>query len=218
MSRRQVLVCATVVACVLAPLTLSAQARVRLGGVGVLATRNAAVGTTAGSASGVLGGVELVLRNRLMGFAVRTLDGTFTADSGAREGAGQITNGDIRLIAGPRIFSLEGGVGRRAFSDALATRVFNYASAGARLSLPLGGSGYEAQLGGSAYLGGKLLNDSSNVLTGFQGQTALYYAVPKFPIYVMAGYRFERVTVSSPTRVLPEEISGIVLGMGLQKR
>ena len=53
---------------------------------------------------------------------------------------------------------------------------------------------------------------------GYQGLTALYYAVPRFPAYLMAGYRFERVTISAPTRVLPEEISGIVLGFGFQKR
>lgn len=221
MSLPRVLLRAAAVAGVLAPLALSAQARaasVRLGGVGLIGTRNAAVGTTAGSANGLMGGVEFLARNRFAGLTVRTIDGTFTASSGAKEGTGQITVGDVRLILGPRIFSLEGGAGRRAFSDKIATRVFNYGTAGARITLPLGGSGYEAQLGGAAYLGGKVLNDSSNVLTGFHGQTALYYAIPRLPMYVMAGYRFERVTISSGLRVLPEEVSGVVLGMGLQKR
>lgn len=200
----------------LLPLSLSGQ-NIRIGGVGVLATRNAAVGAGTGSASGIMGGVEATFRNRFMGLGVRTLDGTFNASSGAA-GNGQITIGDVRLLAGPRVFTIEGGVGRRAFTDAVATRVFNYGTAGLRISLPLGGSGYEAQLGGNAYLGGKLLNDSTNVITGFQGTTALFYSVPRFPAYLMLGYRMERVTVSSPNRVLPEEVSGIVLGLGLQKR
>lgn len=217
MARNQVALRAIVVALLATPFAVGAQARVRVGGVGVIATRNAAVGTTTGTASGMMGGVDILLRNRMMGLSVRTLDGNFDAGGGGA-GSGQITNGDVRLLLGPALFSVEGGVGRRAFTDAVATRVFNYGAAGARIAIPLGGSGYEAHLGGSAYLGGKLLNDSSNVLTGFAGQTGLYYSVPRLPLYVMAGYRFERVTVSGPSRVLPEEVSGILVGAGLQRK
>lgn len=217
MSFRAVVARAAFAACFVAPLALSAQASVRVGGIGVLATRNAAVNNGTGSATGMLGGVEAMFRSRVIGLTVRTLDGTFDASEGTA-GNGQVTIGDLRLLVGPRFFTIEGGVGRRAFTDAIATRVFNYGTAGLRISLPLGGSGYEAQLGGNAYLGGKLLNDSTNIITGFQGTTSLYYSIPKFPAYLMLGYRMEHVTVSSPNRVLPEEVSGLVLGVGLQKR
>src|SRR5262249_28117941 len=51
---------------------------------------------------------------------------------------------------------------------------------------------------------------------GWEGETAIYYTLPKIPIYVHAGYRLEYFAMKQgSTYPHQEEMSGLNLGVGL---
>lgn len=52
--------------------------------------------------------------------------------------------------------------------------------------------------------------------SGREAETRLVFLPARLPLYLALGYRHERFTVSSTLDTRPEEVSGVVLAMGVR--
>lgn len=185
----------------------------RVGGFGYLSRRSAAFGGTVGTESGVLGGLAAQIRSRYLGLSAGAWGGSFSADSGAA--AGKIANADVSLIAGLPAFSLEAGYARRGFSGAVGTITWSFVRLGARLELPISSSGAYAGLSVAGYAAVKEQNGKGTG-SGAEGETSILYLPARLPVYFRIGYGIHRFTARSATGAVPDDVSGIILGIGLR--
>jgi hypothetical protein len=183
-----------------------------IGGSSVLAKRNEAFGTAVGSGTATMTGLELSARAGSFRLSGRVLHGTFT-DSGAAAGT-EVTSAEANLGLGGRVFSVEAGYGRRAFSAQLGSQVYSYARIGARSVIDLGSTGLAVSIAGAGYLDLKSVPGAT--IKGAEGETALVWTPSRIPVYASLGYRFEQFTVGTDLGDRPDEISGITVGAGLR--
>lgn len=188
----------------------------RAGGVTMLSHRAAMFEGNVGTASGIMPGGELLVRLRYGGLAARLFGGAFSADSGS-EAVGRVSAADVQLLVGPRFLTADIGYGRRAFSGAFGDRSWPFARFGLRSTLAIGASGLSAEFSLAVYagLGG---GDGAGKGSGREAETHLVFTPARMPLYVGLGYRHERFTVSSPVDIRPEEVTGIVLAVGMRLR
>lgn len=208
MSRATVVAALLVASAGLGGPALQAQAEVRLTALSAPAVRNGVVGTTASQVTGSGGTVELLLRGGLAGVHVRT----FGVD--LERGLG-VANGDLRLILGPQVLSLELGTTRRAVVGQLASSHTSYSRVGVRSTFPIGGSGLRGMIGAWS-LNGSTLPAGVREARGLEAETGLLYHFRVLPVFLQLGYRAESYAVTLPAgRSAPEELGVLTLGGGL---
>lgn len=138
-----------------------------------------------------------------VGIAGRLLSGSYEN--------GDLSSKEVRGFIGGEWFRIEGAYGQRS---AFGTdSMFNVVKAGARLMIPVGGSGVLLALGGSKYFPGDFSEKRSDLTEtdGWEGETALFYTLPMVPVYLQFGYRNEYF--KQGTRA--ENLSGLIFGGGL---
>lgn len=202
------------------PLTLAAQSgEVRIGGMLLSSRQNVVSGAGLDQASGSISGAEFLVRNEGVGLYGRYLTGK-VGELSALGPDGRFRMLDGRLMIGPPVFNLEGGVALRARSGSLAEPRDLLFRAGARSTIWLGPSGFSLTVAASALARSERPENSPNKklrIVGWEATTAVFYQLPRLPIYAMLGYRYERLRASeeaaAPGR---EELSAIVLGAGLR--
>ncbi len=184
----------------------------RLGGVSQLSVRNALLASDASSSNGSTGGVDLGLRWKQFGFAVRAHGGTFD-DSGPAGGSiGDLAFADAMLLMGPRVTALHLGYGLRGSSSVLGASSFSFARAGLTSAIEIGGTGISA-----VFSGGLLVPSFGETeATGFELETSLIWAPRRFPVFAQFGYRHEQFNLVSGDFERPEETGSVVLSGGLR--
>jgi hypothetical protein len=187
---------------------------IRVGATGHLTQRNALFDGRLGRGSGSLVGAEAAVRTRLYGAGIRFFGGGVSADSGS-EAVGDIGRGDIEGTLGPRSVSAQVGYALRSFTGAFGTRRWSFVRLGISSALPLGTTGLVASASASVYLGVSGSYDSGGG-GGREAETRLTYTPHAIPVYVALGYRIERFTVEDPLEQRPEELSGILLAVGVR--
>jgi hypothetical protein len=202
---------AAVAACAVGA-TLDAQLEARLGGTVTMGTRNAAFAGNVGSGTGTMKGFELTARMKFGGISARMFGGEFSGDSGT----GSVANGDLRLVLGPPMFSAEVGMGRRGYTGGVGTISWSFLRIGARSTIPVGATDFYANIGFTLYTGVK--SEAGPEGNGKEAETALLYMPARMPIYVSLGYRIEQFTSVAANDDRPEEVGGIVLGLGVRLR
>jgi hypothetical protein len=184
-----------------------------IGGSSVLAKRNEAFGTVVGSGTATMTGLELTARAGWFRLSGRIINGTFGADSGGTPST-QVTSAEAGVGLGARVFSVEAGYGRRAFTAQLGTQVYAYGRIGARSVIDLGSTGLAVTIAGADYLDLKSVPGAT--IKGAEGETALVWTPSRIPVYASVGYRFEQFTVGTDAGDRPDEISGLTVGAGLR--
>jgi len=192
--------------------TLGAQLEGRLGGIAALGKRNAAFAGNVSAGSGTMKGFELTARMKFGGISARMFGGDFTGDSGT----GSVANGDLRLILGPPTISAEVGLGRRSYTGGVGTISWSFLRIGARSTLAVGATDFYASAAFALYTG--VQSEAGPEGNGKEAETALLYMPARMPIYVSLGYRIEQFTSVAASDDRPEEVSGVVLGLGVRLR
>lgn len=195
----------------------------RVGTISASTTRNVSVsGTLAKQEQVTVKGFEATLAppGDPIGIGVRRLTGTFAA--------GPYTEEEARAFLGAKNFMLEGAFVRRTTPGVDSTKQF--VRAGFRSIVNVGASGVSIMLAPSYILpfnigssgtstgtsGGTSASSDKPLPAGWEGETALYYTLPKIPLYVHAGYRLAYFGIKQGTAYLhQEEMSGLNLGVGL---
>lgn len=143
------------------------------------------------------------------GIGARLLQGTYEdGDFSLQEGM---------LLAGQRSFHVEAGYGRRSLFGTDSTVTF--ARAGARSTVQIGGSGVSLDVQGSAYFPGDFTKQKSptpgskdlSTLLGWEGETNIFYTVPRVPVYLQLGYKAQYFTFGQRA----EYMNGVVIGTGI---
>lgn len=197
--------------------TLAAQTsdfEFRVGGLGLMSTRNAVFESAVGTSSAIVGGGEGDLWWRNVGIGVRVFGGDFAADSGT-QAVGKVANGDLAVQVGIRELSAEVGYGLRALTGAFRTTRWSFIKVGARSSIPLGASGFRGTMSFGVYTGVSQAEGTGDG-SGKVFETGIVYAPRRAPVYLRVGYRFEQFTANTASEVRPEEIAGIVVAGGVR--
>ena len=156
-----------------------------------------------------------------MSATVTGFEATLSGDDGAvgiggRLLRGSYENGDyslkeVRGFIGGSWFQIQGAYGQRSLFG--TDSMFTFAKPGARLVIPIGGSGVSLTMSGAKYFpadfGGKKTELTKT--DGWEGETGLFYLFPVVPLYAQFGYRNEYFRQGTRE----ENLSGLVLGIGL---
>ena len=174
------------------------------------------------TATGQIKGVEVMLRGAGAGLYVRSLSGTFGKQP-------QVISADVRILLFPPVFTVFGGVGKRALSSTLNTKIYNVIMGGVSSTANIGGSGLRTHISGAFMLapetsGGKAsgvgANQKKATSTGIEGEAAIFYRLPGVPLFFTVGYRTEvftgKTATTTATTEAPEEVRGIRVGGGIQ--
>lgn len=164
------------------------------------------------SNTGTIRGVEVLLRAPAIGLYFRSLSGTFTDQP-------QVISADARLLLFPPVFTIFGGVGKRALSTELATPVYDVIVGGVSSTVNIGGTGLRTHISGAVLVAKgqpTATGGESPKGSGLEGEAAIYYRIPAVPLYVMVGYRTEVFSTKTGTLETPEEVRGIRVGGGIQ--
>ncbi|HUQ80433.1 MAG TPA: hypothetical protein VM076_04825 [Gemmatimonadaceae bacterium] len=163
-----------------------------------------------------LNGVEFMARSpKSGGIQARYTKGEFDGPL-SDASAGPLEYIDGRLLVGPRKFAVHVGYLGRTQNYNEKKRRFDLARGGAQMTYQFEGAGVGLNLAGS-YLRTitKAKNDSLEA-DGFEGETSLLYAVPRFPVFVQLGYRREIFNISKEnTNLRREEVSGVLMSIGV---
>jgi len=138
------------------------------------------------------------------GIGGRILQGNFGADSFLMR--------EARVFIGDKAFFIEGAYGERSLLGSDSTALFS--RAGIRSTIPIGGSGVWLSVSGAKYFQGDFSKKdaaSPEKADGWEGETAILYATPRFPAFLRFGYRTEYFEIGARE----EHMSGLVLGLGL---
>lgn len=165
-----------------------------------------------GRASASIRGFDAILATpgHEAGIGARSLQGTFENEDFSLQ--------EAMIFVGQRSFNVEGGYGRRSLFDTDSTVTF--ARAGVRSVVQIGGSGVSLGFRGSAYFPGDFKQQESTpgsggkvslYLLGWEGDTNIFYTLPRIPIYFQLGYRTQYFTFGQRA----ETMNGFVLGTGL---
>jgi hypothetical protein len=170
------------------------------------------------TATGSVRGLEVLLRAPGIGVSVRSLSGTFGSQP-------KVISADARLLLFPPVFTVFGGVGKRALSSTISTKVYDVMVGGVSSTVSIGGSGLRTHISG-AYIFAPAKNNTGgtagaasavkNASTGIEGEADLYYRFPGVPLFVTVGYRTEVFNAKSGTIAAPEEVRGLRFGGGIQ--
>jgi hypothetical protein len=183
------------------------------------ADRNVQSASTFGRGGGTVRGAEILLRNEIASLSAMYSTVDFSGNEGIG-GAGSVRELGANLGFGPRELTFEGGYRRRALGASFSDQYENLIHMGARSSIDLGPSGLVAgfALGASGRKDSVSHTTNEFKVVGWVAQTGLLYQAPRgLPFYASLSYRYERIR--SNRNVAPirhEEISGIVLGIGLR--
>jgi hypothetical protein len=188
----------------------------RVGGFMVSGERNYEYYNSVTSTKGSIRGVEVVLRGTGAGLYARSLSGTFGAQP-------KVISADARVLLFPPIFTIYGGVGKRALSG-IVDKVYDFAAAGISSTVSIGGTGLRTYISGGVLIApDKAASGAAaakNPSTGIETEAALYFKPPRIPLFLMAGYRTETFTAvsssGSSTIKAPEEVRGLRFGGGIQ--
>lgn len=212
-----------VVAALATPAAAQKQTELRLGGMTLATRRHVAFDSSVGRASTSRTGGEFLLRGDGGGIGVSYLKGDFGTGLGA--GFGQLTLLEGTLMLGPRAFAIEAGyrrqtTGAKLFGDDEGEDLI---LAGANSFVDLGPSGF-----GISFAGGGIARIKKDSLgsgggkpeiAGWRVSTGLLYQAPRgIPLFVFAGYRFERFKTPERSGIPSrrEEMSGIVIEGGIR--
>jgi hypothetical protein len=160
--------------------------------------------------AGSINGLEVVLRNRAIGLAFRSMSGTFGLQP-------HVTSADLKVLLFPRVFSIFAGAGRRAlWSDINASTpsVFDLGLVGISSTATIGGTGLRTNVTGTYYLPQGESKDK--IKSGMEGEASMMFKLPAVPFFLQLGYRTELFTSKNGSMETPEEVRGIRLGGGLQ--
>ncbi len=188
----------------------------RGGVMGYFSQRSTTLDESAGSGSGTLAGIELAARSKFVGASARLFGGSFSAEVGD-EAVGDIGRMDLSVLAGPSYISGELGYALRSFTGAFGTRRWSFVRLGGQSTLPLGTTGLHASVSAAVYLGVSASHNTGNG-SGRDLETRLTYTASSLPLYAALGYRFERFTVDDATDTRPDEMSGVMLVVGVRLR
>jgi hypothetical protein len=182
---------------------------IRFGGIGHSGNFNALVASEVSATTGTMTGGELYIWLAGAGFRVRVTGGSF-AEDGIE--VGEVAMGEAALSIGVSQFAIEAGAGRRAFAGPRSTVVGTYARAGFSTHVPVGASGFTGRI-----LGAVIVPFGSELeMTGFDLETGLFWFPKRVPIYLTAGYRYNRLTVASQDGERPEEFGAALIGLGIR--
>jgi hypothetical protein len=175
--------------------------------------RNYAFSGAPVTATGSLRGVEVLLRGSGAGLYVRSLSGTFGNQP-------QVISADARILLFPPVFTIFGGVGKRALSSTLGTKIYDIAMAGVSSTVNIGGTGLRTHISGAFLMapdksatGVAAVKNPSN---GIDAEAAIFYRFPGVPLFLTAGYRTEVFNGKSGSLEAPEEVRGLRVGGGIQ--
>jgi hypothetical protein len=173
--------------------------------------------------TGTVSGGEFLLRNDAFGLYGKYLTGTVGTAS-ARSDDGRLRLADLRVMIGAPIFSVEGGYGRRARSGSISDGADNLVRFGARSSVDLGPSGLSLSLSANAVGRSDSVPATSGASTskkfgvvGWEAATAVLYQHHRAPVYIMLGYRYERIRSEKEyAPIRREELGGVQIGIGVR--
>lgn len=189
----------------------------RVGGFMVSGERNYDFYNSVTSDKGQIKGIEVMMRGTGAGLYVRSLSGTFGTQP-------KVISADARILFFPPVFTIYGGVGKRALSG-IKDKVYDFAEAGISSTVSIGGTGLRTYISGGMLIapdkdaggGAGAVKDPSK---GIEAEAALFFRPPGIPLFLMAGYRtetFTAVSTSGTTTVkTPEEVRGLRFGGGIQ--
>lgn len=191
------------------------RAEFRVGGFMLSGERSYDFADSVRKATGSTKGVEIVMRAPAIGLQIRSLSGTYGKQP-------QVISADARLLLFPPSFTIFGGVGKRALSSDLNTRVFNMVQVGVSSTVSIGGTGLRTHVSGAVLIG----KDAESTATGaaalketskgMEGEAAIFYRLPRIPLFLTVGYRTEIFTGKSGSVEAPEEVRGLRIGGGIQ--
>jgi hypothetical protein len=162
---------------------------------------------------GTLSGFDLFARTQNIGIYARSVTGTF--DSGSQGLAGKFLYEEARLVIGAPSLSVEAGAVRRTASTLQDEGDHTFWRGGLRSNWDIGGSGVQVTLDAGGRFGKGA--DSTMQFLGVDAEaTVLLQAPRRLPIYVMAGWRYERFDDGWSLAARTEELSGPVLGLGFR--
>ncbi len=116
---------------------------------------------------------------------------------------------DGGLYLGGRSFRIEAAYAERELPGEDSTTVL--ARAGIRSSMPVG-YGLWIFVAGSGY--GRFERvEGEDLLNAWEGESHLAFTVPRFPVYVQAGYRMARYELGAVAG--PREYKGVTIGAGI---
>ena len=164
------------------------------------------------TATGSIKGVEVLLRAPGIGVFVRSLSGTFGTQP-------KIISADARLLLFPPVFTIFGGVGKRALSSPISTKVYDVIMGGISSTVSIGGTGLRTHISGAFIVSpNKSATGAAAVkpTNGIDAEAAIFYRFPGLPLFMSVGYRTEVFNAKSGTILAPEEVRGLRVGAGFQ--
>jgi hypothetical protein len=188
------------------------KAEFRIGGFSFSGERSYDFGGVA-KATGSIQGVEVLMRGPGAGIYFRSLSGKFGTQP-------QVISADARILLFPPVFTVFGGVGRRALSGSLGTKIYEFAMLGVSSTVNIGGSGLRTHISAAAMVAPDKsatgANQVKNPSKGLDTDAALFYRFPKVPLFMTVGYRTEIFTGITGSVEAPEQVRGLRFGGGIQ--
>jgi hypothetical protein len=193
------------------------RAEFRIGGFMLNGERSYDYSNTVRTATGQIKGVEVLMRAPGIGIYVRSLSGEF-------DGQPQVISADARLLLFPPVFTVFGGVGKRALSSSLSTLIYDVTMIGISSTSNIGGTGWRTHISGAVLISPDKSATGASAITqssrGIEGEAAIFYRFPRIPLFFTVGYRTEIFTGSSGPAATavksPEEVRGVRIGGGIQ--
>ena len=192
------------------------KAEFRIGGFMVQGERNSDFYNSVSSSPGSIKGVEVLLRSSGIGLYARSLSGEFDGPI--------VISADARVLLFPPVFTIFAGVGKRGISG-VKDKVFDFVIGGVSSTVNIGGSGLRTHISAGMMIGKDKQASSANAPkgTGIEAEAAIFYRVPRVPLFFTVGYRTETFTSKTPTVgpppgtiEAPEEVRGLRFGAGIQ--
>jgi hypothetical protein len=202
----------------------ASKAEFRVGGFMVNGERSYDFAKSVKTATGQIRGLEVLLRAPAVGLYFRSLSGTFGTKGSTTNGLQpQIISADARILLFQPVFTLFGGAGKRCLCSDLANKVYDVVMGGISSTVNIGGSGLRTHISGAFLIApdnSKSTNPSPGsklqTSTGLEGEAAIFYRLPRLPLFLTVGYRTEVFTGKSATSTSPEEVRGVRIGGGIQ--
>jgi len=199
----------------------ASKAEFRVGGFMVSGERSYDFANKVNTATGQIRGLEVLLRGSGAGLYFRSLSGTFGTKASTTNGLQpQIISADARILFFPPVFTLFGGLGKRCLCSDLANKVYDVLMGGVSSTVNIGGSGLRTHISGAFLVAkGKSFSTASTIKkpsTGLEGEAAIFYRLPRVPLFLTLGYRTEVFTGNTATTTSPEEVRGVRIGGGIQ--
>jgi hypothetical protein len=203
----------------------ASKAEFRVGGFMMSGERSYDFADSVKTATGQIRGLEVLLRAPAVGLYFRSLSGTFGTKGSTTNGLQpQIISADARILLFQPVFTLFGGAGKRCLCSDLANKVYDVVLGGISSTVNIGGSGLRTHISGAFLVApdkSKSTTPSSastlkKPSTGLEGEAAIFYRLPRVPLFLTVGYRTEVFTGKTASSTSPEEIRGVRIGGGIQ--